>query len=130
LAFRSGLAHVLQRLDRKPGDDHDWFSNEVNQLADGWFTQAASKKKVAQWLEKYGLDISVVEAEAIRLSAPTLKYLDAVLASAEARRSKALAVAERRKYLAQRLRQSSDHLITTEPAALEHKASDSPPELA
>jgi len=130
-AFRSALAHFLHRLDQKPGDDEGWISGEINGLADGWFTQQATKKKVAQWLAKYGLDESAVWAEAIRRSAADLKFVEAMVASAEVRRHKVLRrIADRSKNFAQRLRQSSDRLITADPMALEHKASEPSPELA
>jgi hypothetical protein len=111
-AFRSALQHLLVQLLRQPGQFERDVRDEVQELADAWFTDKGAKKQVSQILSQFNLDESAIEAEAIRKSSADLELLDRMLSSLESRRNKALGcVAEYRASLAHQLRESADRVI-------------------
>jgi hypothetical protein len=116
-AFRGVLRDILERVLYKPegGIMLVDFSTcgEADALAERWFTNTKVRKQVSELLGKFQLDESVIEAEAIRASFFDLERIDRMLASLEARRTKALrCIADYRYVLAQQLRESSDRIIS------------------
>src|SRR5215831_6659858 len=111
-AFRSALEHLLVQLLKEPGQyDHE-VQDKAQALAHAWFTDREAEKQVSQTLNRFDLDESVIEAEAIRRSSSDLELLDRMLTSLESRRNKALGcVAEYRASLAHQLRESADRII-------------------
>jgi hypothetical protein len=111
-AFRSALKDLLTQLLRQPGDFEDQMEDEAQALAQSWFTNQQTKKRVSAILSRFKLDESAIEAEAIRSSSSDLELLDRMLTSLESRRNKALGcVAEYRTSLGQQLRESADRII-------------------
>ena len=84
----------------------------AEELAQGWFTDDASKKQVAEILRQRQLDDSAIEAEAIRSLASELEMLDRMLTSLEGRRNRTIRfIAEYRQSFAKKVRDGSDRLI-------------------
>jgi len=111
-AFRSALEHLLVQLLKQPGQYEYEVEDEVQTLAQSWFTDQEAKKQVSEILSRFDLDESAIEAEAIRGSSADLELLDRMLTSLETRRNKALGcVAEYRASLAHQLRESADRII-------------------
>ena len=74
----------------------------AEQLAQGWFTDDASEKQVAEILRQRQLDDFAIEAEAIRSLASELEMLDRMLTSLEGRRNRTIRfIAEDRRELRQ-----------------------------
>jgi hypothetical protein len=93
-------------------------------LARDWFSDPNVKKQIADLLREFEMDESAIEAEAIRHSTDDLERIDRLMASAEARRDKALVcVAQYRGDFGALLRDSSDRLIKKEAPRLEHDSS-------
>jgi hypothetical protein len=111
-AFRSALQSLLKQVLRQPRQyEHD-VDAEAQTLAQAWFTDQEAKKQVSEILNRFELDESAIEAEAIRRSSSDLELLDRMLTSLESRRNKALGcVAEYRASLAHQLRESADRII-------------------
>jgi hypothetical protein len=111
-AFRSALQNLLRQVLRQPGQFEYEAEDEVQTLAQSWFSDQEAKKQVSEILSQFDLDESAIEAEAIRRSSADLELLDRMLTSLESRRNKALGcVAEYRASLAQQLRDSADRII-------------------
>src|SRR6516165_2596376 len=111
-AFRSALEHLLVQLLKGPGQYDYEVQDKAQALAHAWFTDREAEKQVSQTLNRFDLDESAIEAEAIRRSSSDLELLDRMLTSLESRRNKALrCVAEYRASLAQQLRDSADRII-------------------
>jgi septal ring factor EnvC (AmiA/AmiB activator) len=111
-AFRSALEHLLVQLLKRPGQDDYDVERKAQALAQSWFTDQETKKKVSETLSRFDLDESAIEAEAIRRSYSDLELLDRMLTSLESRRNKAFGcVAEYRASLAHQLQESSDRII-------------------
>jgi septal ring factor EnvC (AmiA/AmiB activator) len=111
-AFRSALQSLLKQVLRQPRQyEHD-VDAEAQTLAQAWFTDQEAKKQVSEILNRFELDESAIEAEAIRRSSSDLELLDRMLTSLESRSNKALGcVAEYRASLAHQLRESADRII-------------------
>jgi hypothetical protein len=111
-AFRSALEQLLVPLLKGP-DQYDYHVQDKAQaLAHAWFTDREAEKQVSQTLNRFDLDESAIDAEAIRRSSSDLELLDRMLTSLESRRNKALGcVAEYRASLAHQLRESADRII-------------------
>jgi hypothetical protein len=111
-AFRNALQKLLAQLLREPGQFQNYVSEEVEVLAQAWFTDKEAKTQVSEILSRFELDESAIEAEAIRKSSADLELLDRMLTSLEARRNKALGcVAEYRASLGHQLRESAGRII-------------------
>ena len=111
-AFRSALQHLLVQLLKGPGQYDYEVQDKAQALAHAWFTDREAEKQVSQTLNRFDLDESAIEAEAIRRSSSDLELLDRMLTSLESRRNKALrCVAEYRASLAHQLRESADRII-------------------
>jgi len=123
-AFRSALQHLLAQFLREPGPFENYLGDESEELAQKWFTNKEVKKRVSDILNRFQLDESAIEAEAIRRSSADLELIDRMLTSLESRRNKALGcVAEYRASLAQQLRESADRIFDGRVLQLEHPSS-------
>jgi hypothetical protein len=123
-AFRSALENLLVQLLRQPGQFELEPGRKERALAQAWFTDKAAKKEILDILDRFGLDESAIEAEAIRQSSADLELIDRMLTSLESRRNKALGcIAEYRASLAQQLRESADRIIDGKVRQLEHPSS-------
>ena len=124
LAFRAALKELITQLLREPGQYTHELGDQPEELARDWFSDPKVKKQVADLLQEYDLDESAIEAEAIRQSADDLERIDRLMASAEARRDKALVcVAQYRGDFGALLRDSSNRVIRKETLQLEHDLS-------
>jgi hypothetical protein len=89
-----------------------------------WFSDPDVKKQIAGLLREFNLDETAIEAEAFRKSADDLERIDRLMASAEARRDKALVcIAQYRGDFGVLLRESSDRLVDGKVLKLEHAGS-------
>ena len=124
LAFRAALKELIAKLLREPGQRAFQLGDQSDELARDWFLDPNVKKRIADLLREFDLDESAIEAEAIKRSADDLERIDRLMASAEARRDKALVcVAQYRGDFGALLRDSSNRLITKEAQGLEHVSS-------
>jgi chorismate-pyruvate lyase len=89
LATRRSLVNILMELLTHHG------KIKVDTLAKNWFSEdedeaAAAKEEVRKILQRSNLDESVIEAEAVKLVADQLDWLDKNLAAASSRLEKSL----------------------------------------
>jgi hypothetical protein len=126
VAFRSALQHLLVQLLKGPDEYGYEVENQAQALAHAWFTDQEAKKQVSETLNRFDLDESAIEGEAIRRSSADLELLERMLTSLESRRNKALGcVAEYRASLAHQLRESADRIIDGKDVLrLEHPSSE------
>lgn len=111
-SYRSALEKVLARLSPEAGESIYFAQERAEELTLDWFSNNRGKKAVAKILAQFGLDESVIEAEAIRHCFRDLEIIEKLLTGLEARRDKALAcIANYRVSFAQQLRESSVRLI-------------------
>jgi hypothetical protein len=107
-----------------PGQHAYQLGDQPDELAHDWFSDPNVKKQIADLLREFELDESAIEAEALRQSAGDLERIDRLMASAEARRDKALfCVAQYRGGFGALLRDSSNRLINKDAPRLEHRSS-------
>jgi hypothetical protein len=124
LAFRAALKEVIKQLLIKPGDLNFHVEEQSKNLAYEWFSDPDVKKEIAGLLQQFNLDETAIEAEAFRKSADDLERIDRLMASAEARRDKALmCIAQYRSNFGALLRESSDRLVDGKVLKLEHAGS-------
>ena len=121
-AFRDALTKVVTQLLSNPGD---WKNRQkAEKLAREWFSDPDVKKQIAGLLRDFNLDETAIEAEAFRKSADDLEGIDRLMASAEARRDKALVcIAQYRGDFGALLRERSDRLVDGKVLKLEHAGS-------
>lgn len=82
---------------------------------DGWFADERVRRQISEILAKYGLDESVIEAEAFRQCSAELTLIEQLLAAAESRRAKLLhCIGLYREGLAQQLRGTTIDVIQNE----------------
>jgi hypothetical protein len=116
LATRRSLVNILMELLTHHA------KIKVDKLAKNWFDEdedeaAAAKEEVRKILARFNLDESVIEAEAIKLAADQLDWLDKNLASASSRLEKSLRfIKSYRADFANDLRRHSNRLLNL-PAA-------------
>ncbi|HWX26206.1 MAG TPA: hypothetical protein VNZ53_02055 [Steroidobacteraceae bacterium] len=114
MAFRAALKNLLVQFWKNPDEPAPYQESEV--LAFEWFTDPNAKQRVAEILNKFHLDETAIEAEAIRSVAADLELLDRMLMSLEARRNRALrSIADYRASFAEKVQQVSDRIINAEP---------------
>jgi len=114
MAFRAALKNLLVQFWKNPDEPAPYQESEV--LAFEWFTDLTAKQRVAEILNKFHLDETAIEAEAIRSVAADLELLDRMLMSLEARRNRALrSIADYRASFAEKVQQVSDRIINAEP---------------
>jgi hypothetical protein len=124
LAFRDALTEVVMQLLRKPGEYKHELKDRADDLAREWFFDLNVRKQIAELLREFDLDETALEAEAFRKSADDLEGIDRLMASAEARRDKALmCIAQYRGDFGALLRESSDRLVDGKVLKLEHAGS-------
>jgi hypothetical protein len=124
LAFRAALKEVIKQLLFKPGELNFQVEEQSKNLAYEWFSDPDVKKEIAGLLQQFNLDETAIEAEAFRKSADDLERIDRLMASAEARRDKALmCIAQYRGNFGALLRESSDRLVDGKVLKLEHAGS-------
>jgi hypothetical protein len=124
LAFRDALTEVVAQLLRKPGEYKHQLKDRSEELARDWFSDPNVRKQIAEFLPEFDLDETALEAEAFRKSADDLEGIDRLMASAEARRDKALVcIAQYRGDFGVLLRESSDRLVDGKVLKLEHAGS-------
>ena len=112
------------RLLRDPGEWKHQMKGHSEKLARQWFSDPNVKKQIAGLLREFDLDETASEAEAFRKSADDLERIDRLMASAEARRDKALVcIAQYRGDFGALLRESSDRLVDGKVLKLEHAGS-------
>jgi hypothetical protein len=110
--FRAALEHLIVQLLREPGQYSHEIRPTAEDLAQRWFADAEARKQVSEILNRFHLDESAIEAEAIRQSCSDIDSLDRMLNSLESRRDKSLrCVAEYRESLGRQLRESTDRII-------------------
>ena len=125
LAFRDALTEVVTQLLRQPrgAELSAERSMQRNWRANGSPTQM-SKSRSSELLREFDLDETAIEAEAFRKSADDLERIDRLMASAEARRDKALVcIAQYRGDFGVLLRERSDRLVDGKVLKLEHAGS-------
>jgi hypothetical protein len=123
-AFRAALESVLDQCFTPPAFALTGFESEAAELARKWFTDTSAKKKVSEVLRRFGLDEAAIEGEAIRKSADDLERIDRLMASAEARRDKALVcIAQYRGDFGALLRDSSNRLVGEKVPQIENASS-------
>jgi hypothetical protein len=111
-SYRSALEDLLPKLT-----DGSFISarDRAKRLALEWFTGPGGKEKITEILAQFGLDESVIEAEAIRQCFRDVEVIEKLLTGLEARRDKALAcIAHYRASFAEQVRDSSLRLIEQE----------------
>jgi hypothetical protein len=124
LAFRAALKEVIKQLLIKPGNLIFHVEEESKKLAYEWFSDPDVKQQIAGMLRDFNLDETAIEAEAFRKSTGDLEQIDRLMASAEARRDKALmCIAQFRGDFGVLLRESSNRLVDGKVLKLEHAGS-------
>jgi hypothetical protein len=124
LAFRAALTDVVTQLSLEPGDWKHEVQPHAEELAHQWFSDLDVKKQIAALLREFNLDETAIEAQAFRKSADDLERIDRLMASAEARRDKALVcITPYRGDFGALLRDSSDRLVDNQVLKLEHAGS-------
>ena len=119
------MKELITQVLRKPGQATFLLGDQPDELARDWFSDPNVKKQIADLLREFDLDESAIEAEAIRQSADDLERIDRLMASAEARRDKALVcVAQYRGDFGALLRDGSNRLVKKETLQLEHDLSE------
>ena len=114
MAFRAALKNLLVQFWKNPDAPAPYQESEV--LAFEWFTDPNAKQRVAEILNKFHLDETAIEAEAIRSVAADLELIDRMLMSMEVRRNRALrSIADYRASFAEKVQQVSDRIINSEP---------------
>ena len=117
LALRNALYEVVveKLADMEEGQD------TVSYL-DQWFSHKEVRQEITKTLEKYHLDESAIEAEGFRLCSPLLAQFEQLLASAEARRDRALlGIALHRRSLAGELRSRAIEVVEGKVLSLEQR---------
>jgi hypothetical protein len=110
-AFRHALENILRPFLRGP-DGISMANLAAQGLASEWFFTQTAKDRVSALLKQAELDERAVEAEALRLRLSEIEKIDRLIASAEARRDKALrTVALYKEGFSKKLLQSSDRLL-------------------
>jgi hypothetical protein len=126
-AYRAALESLLQRLLLSPDLlERITSESEAAELAAGWFVSKKCKKKVLALLDRYNLDESAIEAEAIRQSWSDLEAFERLLMVQRSRLDKALGcVADYRESYAVRMRHSSDRILADgDSISLQHVPSE------
>jgi hypothetical protein len=108
--------HDLGAIHSWPIEELGGRAVDIKQFKRKWF-DPKKKAQVIKLLQQYGLDEATVEAEAFRLRSEDLERFERMQAHAEARRHKALRmIEERRKEMAERLRQTSNKVLQKDEA--------------
>jgi hypothetical protein len=111
--FRDALRDVIAEVMCSP-DVNAWeLFEEAKEMAFAFFSDVEVRKCIAQRLEHYGLDATAIEAKVLQNCCSELSDFDRLLASAEARRLKAVrALAEFRSSLRRHITSASTSDVT------------------
>ena len=121
MAIRAALTKVITQLLLKPGGSYREVEKRAEEMAYKWFSDPDVKNQIARLLQKFDLNETAIQAEAFRESADDLERIDRLMASAEARRDKALVcIAQYRSDFGALLRESSDRLVESKVLNIEH----------
>jgi hypothetical protein len=119
-SLRTALQNVITQMLREPQSFETAVMGNAETLAHAWFRDPVSKQEVTSLLEKFGLDESAVEAEAMRLCANDLEQIDRLMRFAQARRDKALVyIAQYRGDFGNQLRRSGAKMIDCDVVVIE-----------
>jgi hypothetical protein len=114
-AFKEALSEIVYRLAGEPETgtpESEW----VDRVCLDWFSKRAARKEVLELLEKFRLDESAIEAEAIRSRFSELEMFDRMLTLQESRLDKALrSIADYRDSFAKQVREVSNRVIEGDP---------------
>ena len=133
-ARRPGVKRLLESLIECSRElDYRQRETEIYRLTEQWFSDESDKNEVLQILERFGLDEFAVEAAAMRTVARDLEKLDRLMASQEARLSRALRLLAdlRGGFIGKQLRARVDRVIDGKTLALisrGHSGEDQTPE--
>ena len=112
-AFRDVLPNFLAKLMCDPAEELWEFRDRAEELAFAWFSDQDVQQRVAQRLEEFGLDATAIEASVLKHCRSELNDFERLLASAEARRLKAVrALAEFRSSLRRHITSGSTSDVT------------------
>ena len=115
IALKEALSEIVYRLAGEPDPDtpqRDW----VDAVSRDWFSKPTARKEVLELLDKFHLDESAIEAEAIRSKFSEIETLDRMLTLQELRLNKALrSIAEYRNSFAKQVREVSNRVIEGDP---------------
>jgi hypothetical protein len=107
-AYRNALRDVISELMCGPDEEAWELIEKAKQMAFDFFSDVEVRKCIAQRLEHYGLDATAIEAKVLQNCCSELSNFDRLLASAEARRLKAVrALAEFRSSLRRHITNAS-----------------------
>jgi len=114
-AFEEALSEIVYRLAGEPETGTpkcEW----VDRVCLDWFSKPTARKEVLGLLEKFRLDESAIEAEAIRSRFSELEMFDRMLTLQESRLNKALrSIADYRDSFAKQVREVSNRVIEGDP---------------
>jgi hypothetical protein len=109
------LKNILAQIRFKPGSSETLAAEK---LAYEWFYSQKAKEGIAALLKEAGRDETAVEAEAFRLKLNEIEKIERLLASAEARRDKALrSIGQYRESFARKLQQSTESVLAADAAS-------------
>ena len=114
-AFKGAVWCIVDRLLDHPGmgtAERKW----VDAVSRDWFSKPTARKEVLELLDKFHLDESAIEAEAIRNEFSELEMLDRMLTILELRLNKALrSIADYRNSFAIQVQEVSNRVIEGDP---------------
>jgi hypothetical protein len=114
-AFLGAVWSIVDDLLDNPETDtaeRKW----VDAVSRDWFSKPTARKEVLERLEKFHLDESAIEAEAIRKNFSEIETLDRMLTLLELRLNNGLrSIAEYRNGFAKQLREASNRVIEGDP---------------
>jgi hypothetical protein len=114
-AFSDAVWVIVDRLLGHPGTgtaERKW----VDAVSCDWFSKPTARKEVLELLDKFHLDESAIEAEAIRNNFSEIETLDRMLILQELRLNKGLrSIAEYRNSFAKQVREVSNRVIEGDP---------------
>ena len=114
-AFSGAVWGIVDRLLDHPGmgtAERKW----ADAVSRDWFSKPTARKEVLELLDKFHLDESAIEAEAIRKKFSELETLDRMLIMLELRLNKALrSIADYRDSFAIQVREVSNRVIEGDP---------------
>jgi hypothetical protein len=114
-SFRSALQNIITQMLRQPASLDLAVKGHAETLAHSWFVDPTSKKEIADLLNKFGLDESAIEAEAMRQAADDLERIDRLMRFAQTTRDRALVyIGQYRGSFGDQLRKSSAKMIGRE----------------
>jgi hypothetical protein len=115
IAFLGAVGDVVDRLlgyTETGTTEREW----LDAVSRDWFSKPTARKEVLELLDKFHLDESTIEAEAIRKNLSEIETLDRMLTLGELRLNKGLrSIAEYRNGFAKQVREVSNRVIEGDP---------------